>query len=283
VAEDLTRRDVRPSSRVEAPPLSESSPLLAEPRRFDEPRVFRARFAVAYLVLAVLTGVGLGAAYLILERPDAAPGAKWSSWKPTGRESSYPSQIADFVGNRYVLDSGSPMVFVLADSPQVQDVPIRNVAIRNDPADANDISIVKVDSDKSVMYTLCGGGGRCTIPEGTPTPQRRRLLQRQSLELALYTFRYADVDTVIATLPPTEVPESGQQSSGTALFFRRKDFSRELDRPLSRTLLADDRPGQEIVGIEAATIDRLTGRHLYNFVFTLAQEGSAIMVLTPVQ
>ena len=282
MAEDLSS-DVRPSSIVESAPVGESGSLVAPSRRFDEPRVFRARFAIAYVILAVLAGVGLGAAYLLVERPDAAPGAKWSSWKPTGRESSYPSQIADFVGNRYVLESGSPMVFVLADSPQVQDVPIRNVAIRNDPADANDISIVKLDSDKSVMYTLCGGGGQCTIPEGSPTPTRRRLLQRQSLELALYTFKYADVDTVITTLPPTEVPENGQQSSGTALFFRRKDFSRELDRPIARTLLADDRPGQEIVGMEAATIDRLTARHLYNFVFTLAQEGSAIMVLTPVQ
>jgi hypothetical protein len=282
VAEDLSS-DVRPSSLVESAPVGESGSLVAPSRRYDEPRVFGARFAIAYLLLAVVAGVGIGAAYLLATRPDAAPGAKWSSWKPTGRESSYPSQIADFVGNRYVLESGSPMVFVLADSPQVQDVPIRNVAIRNDPSDANDISIAKVDSDKSVMYTLCGGGGQCTIPEGTPTPARRRLLQRQSLELALYTFKYADVDTVIATLPPTEVPDGGTQSSGTALFFRKKDFSRELDRPLARTLLTDDRPGQEIVGIEAGTIDRLTGRHLYNFVFTLAQEGSAIMVLTPVQ
>jgi hypothetical protein len=249
----------------------------------EEPRVFRPRFALAYLLLAVVAGVGLGAAYLLVTRPDSAPGAAWSSWKPTGRESSYPSQIADYVGNRYVLGSGTPMVFILADSPQVQDVPIRNVAIRNDPSDANDISVTKIDSDKSVMYTLCGGGGQCTITEGTPTPARRRLLQRESLELALYTFRYADIDTVIATLPPTEVPQSGEQSSGTALYFRRKDFSRVLDRPLARTLLTDDRPGTEIVGIEAATIDRLTGRNLYNFVFTLAQEGSAIMVLTPVQ
>jgi len=282
VAEDLNA-DVRPSSLVESATVAESGSLVAPPRRVDEPRVFRARFAIAYVVLAVLAGVALGAAYLVLERPDAAPGAKWSSWKPTGRESSYPSQIADYVGNRYVLPSGSPMVFILADSPQVQDVPIRNIAIQNDPADANDISIAKVDGDKSVMYTLCGGGGQCTIPEGTPTPERRRLLQRQSLELALYTFRYADVDTVITTLPPTEVPSNGTQSSGTALYFRKDDFSRELDRPLARTLLKDNRPGTEIVGIEAGTIDRLTGRHLYNFVFTLAQEGSAIMVLTPVQ
>src|SRR4029079_13658069 len=91
------------------------------------------------------------------------------------------------------------------------------------------------------MSTLGGGGGQCTIPEGTPTPERRRLLQRQSLELALYTYKYADCGTVITTLPPTEVPSTGTQSSGTALYFRKDDFSRELDRPLARTLLSASR------------------------------------------
>jgi hypothetical protein len=280
VAEDLSR-DVRPSSRAHAAPLAESSPLLSAPRRLDEPRVFRGRFVLAYLLLAVVAGAALGGAYLLVDRPEAAPGAPWSSWKPTGHESSYPRQIADYVSGRYVLPSGNPMVFILADPPQVQEVPIRNVAIRNDPADANDISIVRIDGDKSVMYTLCGGGGQCTIPEGQPTPERLQLLQREALELALYTFSYADIDTVIATLPPTGTQASGQQSSGTALFFRRGDLSRELDKPLTATLLANERPGTEVVAIEGPTIDRLTGDNLYNFVFTLAQEGSAIMVLTP--
>jgi hypothetical protein len=276
VAEDLSS-DVRPSSLVESAPVGESGSLVAPSRRYDEPRVFGARFAIAYLLLAVVAGVGIGAAYLLATRPDAAPGAKWSSWKPTGRESSYPSQIADFVGNRYVLESGSPMVFVLADSPQVQDVPIRNVAIRNDPSDANDISIAKVDSDKSVMYTLCGGGGQCTIPEGTPTPARRRLLQRQSLELALYTFKYwPDVGSIVTLLP-------ANGNSNAAVYLKRRHVEKFLDKPLHATLPPHGAlTADTLTAAERATIDRVIVNNTFASRFEQAPNGRTVLLLSDV-
>ena len=266
-----------------APATPDAEPLLVRRRADDEPRVFRARFAIAYLVLAVAAGVALGAAVLLVDRPETAAGAPWSSWKPTGTESSWPRQIADYVGGRYRLETGAPMVFILADAPQVQDVPVRNIAIQNDPADDSDISIVPIDEDKSVMYNLCGGGARCSIPEGQPTQERLQLLRREALELALYTFKYADIDAVIATLPPESAEEGTEQTSGTALFFRRGEFSSELRNPLRRTLLTSERPGTEIISIEGPTIDRLTKSRTYGFVFTQAQEGSAIMILAPLQ
>jgi hypothetical protein len=282
VAEDLNA-DVRPSSLVESTAVAESGSLVAPPRRVDEPRVFRARFAVAYVLLAVLAGIGLGAAYLLVERPEAAPGAKWSSWKPTGRESSYPSQIASFVMDRYERHPGNPRVLILADVPQVQGIPLRTVAFGNDRGDPNDISIVRIDSDKSTMYDLCGGGAQCSFADGQSSPERDQVLQREALELALYTFKYADIDSVIATLPPDAPDASGQRSAGRALFFQRGDLEDALDRPIARTLIATDRPSAEVTALETRTLGRLAGAHLYSYVFTQAQEGSALMVLTPTQ
>ena len=47
-----------------------------------------------------------------------------------------------------------------------------------------------------------GPGQRCSVP-GEPTAERALLLRRESLELALYTFKYMDdVDSVITMLPP---------------------------------------------------------------------------------
>ena len=49
------------------------------------------------------------------------PDTTWSTWKPEGRESSYPSQIADFVSGRYRNpDTGRALVSVMASQPQVQ-------------------------------------------------------------------------------------------------------------------------------------------------------------------
>jgi hypothetical protein len=251
----------------------------------ETPSVFRGRFALAYLALAVLAGAALGATMLVLDRPAEETSAPWSAWKPTGNESSFPRQIADYVDDRYTMPSGDPMVAIISGPPQVQDVPVRNIAIRNDPqGDQDDISIVGIDPDQSVMYAMCGLGPQCSIAEGDPTEERGQLLRREALELALYTFKYADVDAVIALLPPRLAQSEEEETTSTALFFQRKDFSRELNDPLRRTLLATDQPqAAEIASIERPTIERLTRSRLYVYAATQAQEGSAILVLTPIQ
>jgi hypothetical protein len=274
VAEDLVP-DMRPARGAAATEIVPHRP-------HEQTSVFRRRFAVAYLVLAIIAGAGLGAAVLLFDRPEGDSEVAWSSWQPGGSPSTRPRQIADYVSGRYRLPSGNPLVAILSGPPEVQDVRVRAVAIQNDPeGNSDDISIVEID--KSVMYILCGLGARCAIAEGQPSEERHRLLRREALELSLYTFKYGDADSVIVLLPPRAPQSEDEEPTATALFFQRKDFRDELEQPLRRTLLAAEPPQvAEISSIEGPTIDRLTTPHLFSFEFQQAQEGSAILILAPV-
>jgi hypothetical protein len=139
------------------------------------------------------------------------------------------------------------------------------------------------------MFVLCGLGPRCSIREGQPSEERHQLLRREALELALYALKYSEASSVIALLPPrpdaapdTATGTQAQENPSTALFFERKDFKRELEVPLRRTLLSAEPPQvAEISSLEAPTIDRLTTPHLFSYEFQQAQEGSAILILAP--
>ena len=254
-------------------------PLVPAQRR--RASLYRGRFALAYLLLALLAGAALaaGALLALADNDRVSDEATWSGWRPTGDESSYPSQIAEFVAERYRLPSGRQLVAVLAGPPEVQNVEVSAVAIRPHPAAPNqDLDVVRTDG--AVMYVLCGLGPRCSIREGKPSAERHRLLRREALELALYTFKYVeDIHSVIALLPP---PPSGDSSG--ALFFRKDDGTLRavLDRPLDRTLSLGRAPlPSQIAPAETDTIEALTAPRLFTYEFQPAQDGSAVLVLTP--
>lgn len=242
----------------------------------EEPRFHRMRFGLAYLALAILAGGAAGATILLLDRPAKGPGTAWSEWRPAIEGDAVPKAIADYVGSRYRLPSGSQLVGVLAGPPKVQEVAVRAVAIRPQEGTSDDIAIIP--TERSLMYVLCGLGDACAIAEGEATQERHRLLRRQALEIALYTFKYVDdMDSVIALLPPN--PEA---ESGTALFFEKSDFDHELKVPLSQTLSRPDPPiSAQLDPAEGLIVDRLTRPRLFSYEFQQAQEGSAIIVLAP--
>ena len=250
---------------------------LTRPPR-EEPRFHRLRFGLAYLALAVCAGGAAGATILLLDQPGKGPGTAWSDWKPTGDEDEgTPKEIADYVGGRYRLPSGSPLVGILAGPPKVQSIDVRAVAIRPEEGTSDDIEIISTEG--GLMYVLCGLGEACAISEGEATQERHRLLRRQALELALYTFKYVDdVGKVIALLPPN--PEA---ESGTAIFFQKDDFEHELKVPLSQTLSLRDPPiSAELDPAEGLIVDRLTRPRLFSYEFQAAQDGSPVIVLAPV-
>ncbi len=229
------------------------------------------RFRVVYALLAVVLGAAVGGLIVLLGRP-ASSSASWSTWKPDGSPGERMQQIATFVGHRYRLGSGRQLVGVVASTARVGDVPIKYVALAQGQTRA-DISVVSANG--SVMFQLCGLGRNCAVSEGKPSLARQYLLQRESLELALYTFKYLDAKRVITLLPgkPGTRPNY-------ALFLKKEDFAQALDKPLGRTL----RPHAQVTtrtltAAESTVIRTLDERHLYLFRFEQAPDGSAVLVL----
>jgi hypothetical protein len=278
VAEGLAERGpvgVTAERTVEAPKAEKEGPA------------HRRRFLLAYLVLGLLAGAAVAGGFALFSGAERVAGQDWSEWQPSGEESTYRDQIAAYVGRRYRMPSGNQLVGIVAGPPVVQDVTVRAVAIQQ-PNATSDEDIEVIPAEGSLMYVLCGLGTGCSIREGEPTQERHRLLRREALELSLYTFRYVDgIDSVIALLPPPPDTESNPDASqnATALFFEKRDFGNELDRPLAETLARTNAPAVTVTlnPVESIRIDRLTRPHLFSYQFQQLQEGSAVIVLAPIR
>jgi hypothetical protein len=247
---------------------------------------YRNRFAMFYIVLAVIAGAGVGALLVLVGRGSPAPAPAWSAWEPTGSVERRAAQIGDHVGDQYRLPSGKALVAVTyAGSPQVtgpdgSSFQVRAIAVRPDTtagrAEPDDINTVNAAG--TMMYTLCGLGNACSIAEGKASVARGQLLRREALELALYSFHYLDgVDSTLVLLPPR-----ADGKAATAVFLEKGDVRSELGRPLDETLTAPLTPGVgEIQPDEQRVVERKTRSRLYEYSYLQAQDGSPIMVLTP--
>jgi hypothetical protein len=132
-------------------------------------------------------------------------------------------------------------------------------------------------NDAGVMYTFCGLGKSCSIKEGKPSVARQLVLQRESLEVALYTFRYVkNTDEVVIILPP----RPGTKNSN-AMFYRRSDFLASLNRPLWVTLPGLPPAVNKLTKAEGDFIGSLTTRNLFSFKPQQGPDAQIYMVLTP--
>lgn len=239
------------------------------------------RFLLAYGILgAILGATAVGYASLAFQ-PEAKRSSIWSSWRPTADGNPGAQQIAAYVARRYRLESGRPIVAVLAGVPSVQagqEVPVSAFAVEPPTTGLDAAEGYKVyPANSSVRFILCGLGKSCAIKEGTPSQDRHRLLRREALELALYSFRYLDgVDSVIAFLPPPK-----NQQANSALYFRRDELADMLDRPLQDTLPSPVPSLGSIDSFERSRIDRLTTPKLFKFAYQQGPDGAAVIVLTP--
>jgi hypothetical protein len=263
--------------------------VVAQPEtRADRARrlAYRSRFAAFYVLLAVVAGAGVGALMVLVNRGSPAPAPAWSAWEPAGSAERRLAQIGDHVGDQYRLPSGKPLVAVTysgaptVTGPDGSTFQVRAIAVRPDTtagrAEADDVNTVSAAN--TVMYTLCGLGSSCSIPEGKPSQARGQLLRREALELALYSFTYLNgVDSTLVLLPPR-----ADGKMATAVFVEHGDVGGELDRPLDQTLTAPLTPGVgEIQPDEQRVIDRTTRSRVYEYSYLQAQDGSPVMVLTP--
>lgn len=289
MADDVTRPDgVTRASTIVVPAQddhSEEAPLVRPDRR-ERARLtsYRLRFALVYLLLALVLGASAGTFVVLLSRPDLAPAPQWSSWQPEGSRIARVRQIADRIPRAYLLASGNAIDVARASELSVRtadsgDVPVDAIYVRPDTSrgQAEENDIAAYDGSKTISYGLCGLGTNCSIAEGTPSAERFTVLRRQALELALYTFRYVDdVDSVIVFMPPTP---KGQPNG--AVFLRREQLRAELGRPLRRTLPTEFPTVGSISDRELASVVRLTETSIFAFAFQAGPDGKPVLVLQP--
>jgi hypothetical protein len=261
--------------------------VVAQPEtRADRARrlVYRSRFAAFYVLLAIVAGAGVGALLVLVSRGSPAPAPAWSAWEPTGSIDSRAAQIAEHVSDPYRLPSGKPLVGVKSAPPTVtfndgSSFAVRTIAVQ--PAGGSSVETSDIDTfdaARTVMYTMCGAGRGCSIPEGKPSLAREQLLRREALELALYSFRYlGGIDSALILFPPRAADKGA-----TAVFLKRSEVRTELAQPLSDTLTAPLAPGVgEITSDEQRVIDRITRARLYEYDAWRTQDGSALIALAP--
>lgn len=241
----------------------------------EAPHAPRFQFLLGALIAIGVVALVASAALIVRPNSTTETLPNWSPWHPTSSGMSAAQQIADHVGPEYRLASGQEMVQIEGGPLQVEGLPI-TVVLRSDPTANGNISVI---NGTGVLYRLCGLGPNCAIDQGSPSTQRHLLLQREALELALYSFRYLDgINQVVVFLPP----KIGQQPSD-ALFFRPGDVAPELDRPLYATLT---RRAPSVGGItkapDATLVQRLTSPTEYSFSLTQGnQDANVFLVLRP--
>jgi hypothetical protein len=205
-------------------------------------------------------------------------GPAWSAWRPSGGGIGAAAEIARHVGGEYRLGNGDQLVDVIAKAPSVtasnQSIRLGYVAVRGTGGKPD--GVFPVSGSNSVMYTLCGLGTSCTIATGKPSVARGLLVRREILELALYTFHYeSGIGSVIALMPP-----SSPSTSPVVVYLRRSDLGRQLRQPLAESLGAGAPSPTAISRREVQLVDATTGRRVYSFSLTQAQDGNAVLVLS---
>jgi hypothetical protein len=277
--------------------------------RSSSPHSGKFRFATGALI-GVAVAALLIAASLLIRGGDAGPSQQWSQWKPQDDGTAGAQEIADHLAPLYRIDGVNQLAVVTvanvnnSAASQASSGTTSNstssgldVAVRPDPASSS-ISLL---NGNTIAYNLCGiGGTDCSIGTGTPSQGRLLLLRREALELALYTFKYiSGTDNVVALLPPGHTTQTSSltskppktTSNGTvpvkmAVLFLHDELKPFLDQPLSATLPLPYPPTMSQVPAwqqteEAALVEQVTARGLFQQHLSTAQDGSNLLVLDP--
>jgi hypothetical protein len=269
--------------------VSEPAPL-ARPR--PEPQVGRHRFGIAYLVLAAIVGTAVGLTVVFATRggDHEQPVVRWSSWQPTTTGTLGVREIARHVGPRYVRANGQQLVSVVAGpmafpSPQGP-IPVTAILVSPGNAGVTSDAIDVVQPGAGAFYHLCGtGDANCVIP-GTSTPNRGRLVIREAVELALYTFHYLPEATdVVVFLPPPRGVTQQDPKFQRAVYLPRSVLNAALAKPLSSTLSSetstvspDTLPADELNAIVG-----LTSNRVFHYDFQQAAGNAAYLLLAPLE
>ena len=255
--------DVAPS-QVEAAAHLEQAP--AEPSRRTPPP-FRSRFGFVWGALVGIAVCAAAAFGLLIAAPgESGPklAADWSPWEPeTSNMVEGAQHIADHVGVEYKQDGGEQLVSIRSSALELGDEEI-GVAVR---PSGGELQFLEGDG---LLYILNGLGPNGRVPTGEPSKESGRLMMREALELALYSFRYLDDVTMVAVLLPQTADQAKANAGGAAaapqtnaVFYRPGDLIDELQVPLDRTLSPKTPQPSTMTKAEAAKVDSLTLRNLF--------------------
>lgn len=232
---------------------------------------YGARFVLAYaLVGLVFGGVIVLFAFLVSQNKEP----QWSAYQPKGTGMERAQDIANHISRRY-REGGETLAAVNAQRPVINSAPVDAFAISKAPTSRVGGGIEKLEpADNAIFYVFCGSGERCAIP-GEPSPERSLLLHRQSLELALYTFKYMDdVDSVVTILPRVG-------DINTAGYFKRTAVRGLLDKPVYETLPSPgpfETEGSNFEDVEAS--ERLSAGRFFQSGVQELPTGGALLILT---
>jgi hypothetical protein len=201
----------------------------------------------------------------------------WSSYKPKGGDVFTKAQnMADHVAPAYKYN-GQPIAVVQAQPLLYQDAVVDGIAFTRQPFRKIGSPFKQFEpSGSTVAYVFCGSAPRCGLPsEGAETTVP--MLRRETLELALYTFKYSpSVESIVGLLPPAG-------NTSYAIYLRRKNFKKELSRPLEATLPQHKALSYpQLSPVEKATVDRLTVKNTYQSQFSQGANGRTLLVLRSV-
>jgi hypothetical protein len=245
------------------------------------PPPYRGRFGFVWGALAGVAAcvVALGA-LLALNPGDTGPklAKNWSDWKPkTARMLPGAEDIATHVGREYKQDSGDQLASVSSGGLELGGTPL-GVAVR---PKGGELEVLRGDG---VLYLLNGLATDAKTVSGRARKTNERLMMREAMELALYSFRYLDDITMVAImLPPrsgaAEASTDGQQSR--TLFFRPGDLLDKLQVPLSRTLAPEPPRPKTLTQDEALKIDSLALHNLFLASIQQLEAEKTYLVLAP--
>lgn len=239
------------------------------------PAPFAGRFMLAYAVVLLAFGAGLGAiAYMAWGKEDSS--RPWSAWKPSASDFKGARQIAAYVTKRYKVSAqGKQVVFVQPSRAEVGGQRIVGIGVPETIAGTPRGDFKYEFPRNLVLYDLCGigGGQRCALPQGVQA--RHPIFRRQALELALYSLKYLDVGAVVVFLPPPSA------TSNWALYFKRSDLKLELSRPLARTIAPGPPPRLSVVDDQQALHDPITYPHWFTSEIQQTPVGSLLLRLGP--
>lgn len=242
------------------------------------------RFALIYGALGTILVASIVGVVLLARQGSPPQPPPWSSWRPaTGNSSTMATEIANHVSNQYKLNkAGAPLVAIVPSAPEgtrgTTVMPVSTIGFLSS-ATATSCCARVVDTANNVQDQLCGLGSRCAITRGAATAARGRLVRREALELALYTFKYVPkVNAMIAYIPP----QAGTNRI-TLLYLERSNLQPELDKPISQTLpLATPPLPTAPDPREKSTIDRLTKPVEFAFIeYKPIGDGTQALIISP--